>query len=125
MPGRSPLTAYGNVRVGPPAMSLIHSQFFSDCISAVQETQLQPKRVLQAESEGAFFSSESVEKKRTGWFDQSRSTNRRNANQVGWFGQSVSPQNRKNDNPNGQVGQSLSSIGKRVVNSRKPTPPHG
>jgi len=70
MPGRSPLTAYGNVRVGPPAMSLIHSQFFSDCISAVQETQLQPKRVLQAESEGAFFSSESVEKKRTGWFGQ-------------------------------------------------------
>ncbi len=70
MPGRSPLTAYGNVRVGPPAMSLIHSQFFSDCISAVQETQLQPKRVLQAESEGAFFSSERVEKKRTGWFGQ-------------------------------------------------------
>jgi hypothetical protein len=31
---RSPLTAYGNVRVGPPAMSLIYSQFFSDCISA-------------------------------------------------------------------------------------------
>ena len=34
MPGRSPLTACGNVRVGPPAMSLIDSQFFSDCISA-------------------------------------------------------------------------------------------
>ena len=26
-PERSPLTAFGNVRVGPPAMSFIHSMF--------------------------------------------------------------------------------------------------
>ena len=36
MPVRSPLTAYGNVRVGPPAMSFVQSQFFSDCISVVR-----------------------------------------------------------------------------------------
>ncbi|MFM7802644.1 MAG: hypothetical protein ACKO69_10990, partial [Limnohabitans sp.] len=28
--------------------------------------------------------------------------------------EAVFPQNRKNDNPNGQVGQSVTSIGKRV-----------
>jgi hypothetical protein len=32
MPARSPLTAYGNVRIGPAFMSLsIH--FFADCMS--------------------------------------------------------------------------------------------
>jgi len=30
MSARSPLTAYGNVRVGPPAMSFIRPSNFSD-----------------------------------------------------------------------------------------------
>ena len=67
-------------RRSPPAASFASARppcrlstrlFFSDGISAVQETQLQPKRALQAEQEGAFFSSESAEKNRTGWFGQS------------------------------------------------------
>ena len=66
MSARSPLTAYGNVRVGPTAMSFVHSMYFSDSISAVIETQPQPNTSLSAESEGAFFSSESAEKNRTG-----------------------------------------------------------
>jgi len=38
---RSPLTAYGNVRVGLPAMSFVHSKYFSGSISAVIEISLQ------------------------------------------------------------------------------------
>jgi hypothetical protein len=41
MSARSPLTAYGNVRVGPPAMSFVHSPIFFDSISAVIEIPLQ------------------------------------------------------------------------------------
>jgi hypothetical protein len=43
MPARSPLTAYGNVHVGPPAMSFVHSPIFSDSISEVIEILLQPE----------------------------------------------------------------------------------
>jgi hypothetical protein len=45
-----------------------HHQFdvFSDSISAVKETKLQPD-TSQRPTEGAFFSSESGEKNRTGW----------------------------------------------------------
>jgi hypothetical protein len=39
MPVRSPLTAYGNARVGPPAMSFVQSTYFSDSISAVLDMQ--------------------------------------------------------------------------------------
>ena len=67
MPVRSPLTAYGNVRVGPPAMPLICTKFFFDCICTVKEMELEPNKPLKAEQEGAFFSSESAEKNRTGW----------------------------------------------------------
>jgi hypothetical protein len=38
MSARSPLTAYGNVRVGPTAMSFVHSPIFSDSISADRHT---------------------------------------------------------------------------------------
>jgi len=45
MPARSPLTAYGNVRVGPTAMSFVHSMYFSDNISADRHTnQLRQKK---------------------------------------------------------------------------------
>jgi hypothetical protein len=40
MPARSPLTAYGNARVGPTAMSFVHSKYFSDSISLVVEIPL-------------------------------------------------------------------------------------
>jgi hypothetical protein len=59
-------------------MSFVRSAYFSDSISAVllisqhsNETAPSTKTALQAESEGAFFSSESAEKNRTGWFGQS------------------------------------------------------
>jgi len=70
MTARSPLTACGNVRVGPTAMSS-SIRFFSDCISAVKAIQFQPNISLQADSEGVFFSSESAKKNRTGWVGQS------------------------------------------------------
>jgi hypothetical protein len=69
MPARSPLTACGNVRVGPTAMSS-SIRFFSGCIFAVKATQFQPNISLPADSEGVFFSSESAEKKHTGWVGQ-------------------------------------------------------
>jgi len=37
MSAQSPLTAYGNVRVGPTAMSFVHSMYFSDSIPAVRQ----------------------------------------------------------------------------------------
>ncbi|MFM7800591.1 MAG: hypothetical protein ACKO69_00340 [Limnohabitans sp.] len=67
---RSPLTACGNVRVGPTAMSL-SMRFFADCIPVLDEFLLQPNTSFQADSEGVFFSSESAEKKHTGWVGQS------------------------------------------------------
>ena len=70
-------------------------------------------KFLKAEQAGAFFSSESAEKKRTGRVGLS----------VTLIGKRVV--NSRNANPNGQVGQSVTSIGKRVINNRKPTPPHG
>ena len=77
MPGRSPLTAFGNVRVGPPAMSFFHSVFFSTAFLRLASINSLDKRnrsktvtSLQADSEGVFFSSESAEKKHTGWVGQ-------------------------------------------------------
>ena len=123
MPVRSPLTAASRQCSRRPARHVVvHSQFFSDCISAVNyvflarhfcgyKTKLQPQKALQADSEGAFFSSESAEKKRTGWVGQSVSSmNRTKANPSGWVGQSVSSMNRTKTNPSGCVGQSVPSI---------------
>ena len=47
---------------------------------------------LQADSEGVFFSSESAEKKHTGWVGQSMSSKFKNRNAIsyGWVDQSVS-----------------------------------
>jgi hypothetical protein len=50
-----------------PPCRLSARQFFSDGISADIETLLQQITSLKAEQEGAFFSSESAEKNRTGW----------------------------------------------------------
>jgi len=49
-----------------PPCRLSYRQFFSDGISAVIEIPLQQIKSLKAEQAGAFFSSESGEKKRTG-----------------------------------------------------------
>jgi hypothetical protein len=65
MPVRSPLTAYGNVRVGPPAMPLICTKFFFDCICTVKEMELEPNKPLKAEQEGAFFLAKGQEIKRS------------------------------------------------------------
>jgi hypothetical protein len=71
MPVRSPLTAYGNVRFGPSAMSFIHSPFFlRQHFCGYRKKQHQPNTSLQAEQAGAFFSSESG-KKLTGRFGPS------------------------------------------------------
>jgi hypothetical protein len=61
---------------------LSYRQFFSDGISAVIEIPLQQIKSLKAEQAGAFFSSESGEKKRTGrgGLSVTQSFNSRNAN---------------------------------------------
>ena len=62
-------------------MSLVRVTFFSDGICAGNENFLQPKKLVKAEQEEAFFSSESAEKNRTGWVGHSVSLfNRTNAN---------------------------------------------
>jgi len=80
--GRRSPPLRGNVRVGPTAMSFVHSKYFSDSISLVVEILLQPDESLKAEQAGAFFSSESGEKKRTGRVGQSVPSNCRNANHL-------------------------------------------
>ena len=76
--GRRSLPLRANVRVGPPAMSSSARSFsptaflrFNKQSQQNKEIIRKPKISLQAESEGAFFSSESAEKNRTGWFGQS------------------------------------------------------
>ena len=76
--GRRSLPLRANVRVGPPAMSSSIRSFsptaflrFDKPLVFVNETVRVPKTSLQVDSEGAFFSSESAEKNRTGWFGQS------------------------------------------------------
>ncbi len=77
---RSPWQSH-DVRVGPPAMSSSIRSFSPTAflrldkpLVFVNETVRVPKTSLQADSEGAFFSSESAEKKRTGWVGQSVSS---------------------------------------------------
>jgi hypothetical protein len=89
-------------------MSLSPRQFFSGGISVVPQTMptvqgnnSQAKTTTQAGQAGAFFSSESGEKKRTGR-----------------GGLSVSLKNDRNANPNGRVGLSVTSIGKPLVSQR-------
>ena len=71
--GRRSLPLRANVRVGPPAMSSSIRSFLRQhfCGSIYHnllktETALTPK-TSQRPTEGAFFSSESAEKNRTGW----------------------------------------------------------
>ena len=77
MSARSPLTAYGNVRVGPTAMSFVSSLFSPTAFlrpasnNSLDKSNRSPKVTsLQADPEGVFFSSESAEKKHTGWGGQ-------------------------------------------------------
>jgi len=80
-----------------PPCRLSDQHISSDSISAVQQTKptvqgnnSQAKTTPQAEQAGAFFSSESGEKKRTGRVGLSVSLkNLRNANPNGWVGLSV------------------------------------
>jgi hypothetical protein len=74
--GRSPLTAYGNARVGPPIMSFVHSIFSPTAFMRLEginnfdrRNRSKTVKLLQADSEGVFFSSESAEKKHTGRVD--------------------------------------------------------
>ncbi len=55
MPGQSPLTAYGNVRVGPPAMSLIHSMFSSTAFLRFKRLSFNQKECFRANRRGRFF----------------------------------------------------------------------
>jgi len=79
MPARSPLTTAARQRSRRPARHVvIRSQFsptvflrFDKPLVFVYETVRVPVTSLQDDSEGAFFSSESAEKKRTGWVGQS------------------------------------------------------
>ena len=74
MPARSPLTAAARQRsrrpdrhvVCPLAVFLRVINWGQTPIFVIEISQ-QPKYSLKAEQEGAFFSSESAEKNRTGW----------------------------------------------------------
>ena len=67
MPARTPLTAYGNVRVGPTAMAFVRTAYFLRRHFCSYRNLVSPNKSMKAEQEGAFFSSESGEKNRTGW----------------------------------------------------------
>ena len=67
MPARTPLTAYGNVRVGPTAMAFVRAAYFLRRHFCSYRNIVSPNKSMKAEQEGAFFSSESGEKNRTGW----------------------------------------------------------
>ena len=65
---RPPLTAYGNVRVGPTAMSFVRSAYFLRRHFCGYRDPASTKNSLKAEQAGAFFSSDQRRKKahRTG-----------------------------------------------------------
>jgi hypothetical protein len=67
MPARTPLTAYGNVRVGPTAMAFVRTAYFLRRHFCSYRNLVSPNKSMKAEQEGAFFLSESGEKNRTGW----------------------------------------------------------
>ena len=79
MPVRSPLTAAARQCSRRPARHVVVSSIFSPTaflrfdIPRPDENRnsASTKYITEAESEGAFFSSESAEKNRTGWFGQS------------------------------------------------------
>ena len=70
MPARTPLTAYGNVRVDPTAMAFVRTAYFLRRHFCSYRNIVSPNKSMKAEQEGAFFSSESGEKNRTGWVGQ-------------------------------------------------------
>ena len=89
--GRRSLPLRANVRVGPPAMSssardLLLPHFCGSIYQNLMktETALTPK-TSQRPTEGAFFSSESAEKNRTGWSAKACLHDSRNANTFGWW----------------------------------------
>jgi hypothetical protein len=61
--GRSPLTAYGNARVGPPAMPFVRSMFLPTAFMRLKKQShenaiaLNPETSLEATRRGCFFRS--------------------------------------------------------------------
>ena len=106
MPVRSPLTAAARQRSRRPARHVVcpidifpptaFLQFYKSCFGNWGQIigiryQFPTKKSMKAEQAGAFFSSESGEKKRTGRVGLCVSLkNYRNANTNGWGGQCVS-----------------------------------
>jgi len=66
--GRSPLTAYGNARVGPPAMSFVRSMFLPTAFMRLKKPShenaiaLNPETSLEATRRGCFFQAKAQKK---------------------------------------------------------------
>jgi len=118
MPARTPLTAYGNVRVGPTAMAFVRTAYFLRRHFCSYRNLVSPNKSMKAEQEGAFFSSESGEKNRTGWVGlsvTSFATNSITAEMPslnGWVGLSTKNQAIRPGNHKAIIGNAI-SINKR------------
>jgi hypothetical protein len=62
MSARSPLTAYGNVRVGPPAMSFVHSQFSPTTFLRFKRPSFSQKECFRPNRRGRFFRAKAQKK---------------------------------------------------------------
>jgi hypothetical protein len=89
MSARSPLTAYGNVRVGPTAMSIVRSLFSPTAFLLLEKSSFNLTYHFRPTRRGCFFRAKAQKKSTPDGAAKACLHDSRNTNHFGWVGQSV------------------------------------